>query len=167
MIYFHFRFVFVTFIVFGSPGTYPVEFPIHSSGDAVMVRKFGAVLAGLVVIVVCLSVDAADEKTPTTKQVMKTVAGKEGLCAKCNAAGKDAKWEDAQKYAKQLSECCANLPKNKCPKGDAESWEKLSKQYAEQAAAINKAASDKDAEKFGQAIKTFTTACKTCHDAHK
>lgn len=118
-------------------------------------------------IALCLSVDAADEKAAPIKTVMKTVAGKEGLCAKCNAAGKDAKWEDAQKYAKQLTDCCANLPKNKCPKGDAESWAKLSKQYAEQAAAINKAATDKNAEAFGKAIKTFTSSCKTCHDAHK
>lgn len=129
-----------------------------------MVRKFGAVLAALAVVALC---QAAEEKTPTVKQVMKAVAGKNGLCAQCNTAAKAEKWEDAQKLAKQLTECCAALPKNKCPKGDADSWAKLTKQYAEQGAAINKAAADKDSKAFTSAIKSFTGSCKACHDAHK
>lgn len=133
-----------------------------------MVRKFGAVLAGFAAIALCLAADAADEKKAASiKDVMKTIAGKEGLCAKCGGAGKAEKWEDAQKFAKDLAACAANLPKNKCPKGDAASWEKLSKQYAEQAAAVSKAAEAKDAKEFGAALKTFTGSCKACHDAHK
>ena len=130
-----------------------------------MLRTFGAVVVG--VVAVCLVAGAADDKTPKIKDVMKTVAGKDGLCAKCNAAAKDDKWEDAQKLAKQLTECGAALAKNKCPKGDGESWTKLSKQYAEQTVAISKAAEAKDAKEFGTAIKTFVGSCKTCHDAHK
>jgi hypothetical protein len=131
-----------------------------------MVRKLGAVVAGLAVVVLCLSA-GADEKTPTIKEVMKSVAGKEGLCAKCNTAGKGEKWEDAQKLAKQLSECGVALTKTKCPKGDADSWKKLTKAYCENTAAVKKAADDKDTKAFGAAIKTFTGSCKGCHDAHK
>lgn len=132
-----------------------------------MVRKFGAVLAGLAMLVVCLAVDAADEKAPTIKEVMKAVSAKDGLCAKCNAAAKGEKWEDAQKLAKELTACGAALGKNKCPKGDAESWAKLTKQYAEQSEAIKKAADAKDSKAFSEAIGTFTKSCKACHDAHK
>lgn len=132
-----------------------------------MVRKLGAVFAGLAVVALCLSAGAADDKVPTIKEVMKAATGKTGLCAKCNEAAKAEKWEDAQKLAKQLSECGAAMPKNKCPKGDAKSWEKLSKQFADDTAAINKAAQDKDSKAFAAAIGTFTKSCKTCHDAHK
>lgn len=133
-----------------------------------MLRKFGAVFAGFAVMVACVAVDAADEKAAPTKTVMKTLFAKEtGLCGKCAAAGKGEKWDDAQKLAKTLSECAANLPKNKCPKGDAESWAKLTKEFAELADAVNKAAESKDKDKFAAAIKAFTGTCKTCHDAHK
>lgn len=132
-----------------------------------MIRKCGAVLAGLAMVAICLSVDAAQDKTPTIKEVMKTVAGKEGLCAKCNAAAKGEKWEDAQKLAKQLTECAAALAKNDCPRGEAESWKKLTKQYAEQAEAVKKAADAKDSKEFGTAIGAFTKSCSACHDAHK
>jgi len=132
-----------------------------------MLRKAGMMFAGVVAVVLVVGTALAEEKTPTIKQVMKTVAGKQGLCAQCAAAGKGMKWEDAQKLAKSLTACCANLPKNKCPKGDAASWEKLSKQYAEQAAAVQKAADDKDAQAFTAALKTFTSSCGACHKAHK
>ncbi len=132
-----------------------------------MLRKFGAVFAGLAMVVVCLAGNAADEKGPAVKDVMKTVAGKEGLCAKCNAAAKVEKWEDAQSFAKKLNDCGVALTKTPCPKGDAESWKKLTKQYCEQTVAVNKAATDKDAKAFGAAIKTFTSSCKSCHDIHK
>ncbi|MCE9564854.1 MAG: cytochrome c [Planctomycetes bacterium] len=133
-----------------------------------MIRKFGAVLAGFAMVALCIAVDAADDKSPTTKEIMKTVFAKEtGLCGKCVAAGKAEKWEDAQKLAKTMAECGAALPKNKCPKGDADSWAKLTKEFAEQTEAISKAAEAKDAVKFAAAVKTFTGSCKACHDAHK
>jgi hypothetical protein len=132
-----------------------------------MLRKFGAVFAGLAVVALCLSGNAADEKAPAIKDVMKTVAGKDGLCGKCAGAAKAENWEEAQKLAKKLNECGVALTKTSCPKGDAESWKKLTKQYCEQTAAVNKAATDKDPKAFGAAIKTFTGSCKGCHEAHK
>jgi len=132
-----------------------------------MVRKFGALLAGLAVVVVCVAVNAADEKKLSIKEVMGVVKGKDGLCAKCNAAGKDAKWEDAAKVSKKLVEAGEALAKNECPKGDAKSWEKLTKQYVEQTKAIDKSVADKDSKAFGTAIKAFTDACTPCHKAHK
>jgi len=134
-----------------------------------MIRKFGALLTGFAVAALCVAVDAADEKKPPTiKEVMKAVAAKEtGLCGQCAAAAKAEKWEDAQKLAKKMAECASALPKNKCPLGDAESWAKLTKQYAAQAEAVSKAAESKDTEKFNDALKTFTGSCKACHEAHR
>ena len=135
-----------------------------------MLRKAGIALAGVIALVPILGTAAADEKTPSIKEIMKTVASskaEKGLCAKCADAGKSANWDEAQKLAKTLTECCANLPKTKCPKGDAASWEKLTKQYAEQSKAIAKAADDKDAKAFGDAISAFTRACSNCHMNHK
>ena len=136
-----------------------------------MLRKAGWMFAGTLAVVLVLGGANADEKkTPLINEIMKAIGGtktEKGLCGKCAAAGKDEKWEDAQKLAKSLSECCANLPKNKCPKGDADSWEKLSKQFAEQAKAIEKAAADKDSKAFGESIETFTKACGACHMAHR
>jgi hypothetical protein len=97
---------------------------------------------------------------------MKAVGGankEKGLCGKCADAAKAEKWDEAQKLAKTLSECCANLPKNKAPKGDAEKWDKLAKAFAEQGEAIKKAADDKDSKAFNEAVGTFVKACGTCH----
>jgi len=131
-----------------------------------MIRKFGAVFTGFAVMAMCIAVDAADDKTPTTKEIMKTLF-KDGTCKKCAEAGKAEKWEDAQKLSKVVAECGAALAKNKCPKGDAESWAKLTKEFAEQTEALNKAAEAKDSAKFDAAAKAITGSCKACHDAHK
>jgi len=133
-------------------------------------RKAGFVFGAMVAIVLAFGTATADEKVPNIKKIMQTVAGskkEKGLCAKCAEAGKAAKWDDAQTLSKSLSECVANLPKNACPKGDEKSWEKLSKAFAEQAKVIEKAASDKDAKKLGEAVGAFTKACGECHKAHK
>lgn len=137
-----------------------------------MLRKAGMVFAATLGLVIVLGSVSADEKkdTPSIGTIMKAIAGnktEKGLCGKCIAAGKDQKWEDAQKLAKSLCECVANLPKNKCPKGDADSWEKLSKAFAEQAKVIQKAADDKDSKAFNEAVGSFTKQCGACHMAHK
>jgi hypothetical protein len=133
-------------------------------------RKAVMLFAGVVGLVVVLGTSMAAEDTPTIKEIMKTIADtktEKGLCSKCKSAVKEKKWDDAQSLAKSLSECAANLPKNKCPKGDAKSWEKLSKQFADQADAIKKAADDKDEKAFNKAVGDFTKACSACHMAHK
>jgi cytochrome c556 len=132
-----------------------------------MLRKFVLVFACAVGTTLVLGQVGAEEKAPGIKEIMKTVAGKEGLCAKCNAAAKGENWDDAQKLARSLAECGVKLTKTKCPKGDAESWEKLSKKYCADAAAVSKAAEKKDTKEFAAAIGTFTKSCKGCHEAHK
>lgn len=133
-------------------------------------RKAGFVFGAMIAAVLALGSSAADEKVVPIKTIMKTIAGskkEKGLCGKCIEAGKGEKWEDAQKLSKDLANCVANLPKNPCPKGDGKNWEKLSKLWAEQAKAIQKAADDKDAKAFNEATAAFTKACGACHKEHK
>lgn len=133
-----------------------------------MLRKAGMMFAGTLALVAVLgSAAAQDDKTPSISKIMKTFSGKNGVCAKCAAAGKAANWDDAQKYAKSLTQCGANLGKNKCPRGDADSWEKLTKKFAEQTAAIEKAAAAKDAAALNDAVGAFTKSCGACHSVHK
>ena len=71
-----------------------------------MLRKSGLMFVGMVSLVIALGTATADEKTPTVKEIMKAVAGsktQKGICAKCDAAGKDMKWEDAQKQIGRAS----------------------------------------------------------------
>ncbi len=134
-------------------------------------RKAGIVFGGMVALVLAIGTATADEKdVPSIKQIMQKVGGvnkAKGLAAKCSDAAKGAKWEDAQKLSKSLSECCANLPMHKAPKGDAKKWEKLAQQFAEQSKAIEKAAEDKDAKAIGTELGAFFKACGTCHAEYK
>ncbi|MGL4420095.1 MAG: cytochrome C [Gemmataceae bacterium] len=107
------------------------------------------------------------KKTPSIKAVMKAMNGEKGLVAKANKASAEEKWEDAVKYGKDAKEFGEALGKNKAKKGDAESWEKLTKEYAEVATAIAEGAEKKDADAVKKAAEKFKKACSTCHDAHK
>lgn len=112
-------------------------------------------------------VQADDKKAPTTKEIMKKLPGKEGLVAKAAALGKEEKWDEAAKLSADIKEHGAALGKNKPKKGDADSWEKLTKKYADTTAAIDTAIAKKDAKALTDGVKAFGGMCKSCHDAHK
>ncbi len=137
-----------------------------------MVRKLVAVcvVAALTVAVSVGSQKDGEEKTPTTKEIMQKVNGKKdapGLCKRCAEAGKAEKWEDAQKTAKELMDLGKVIHKNKPPKGDAESWEKMTKKFAENTKAILEASEKKDVKAHAAAIKAFTDSCMACHMEHR
>jgi cytochrome c556 len=133
-------------------------------------QKAGLVFGGMVALVLAFGTASAEEKSPSIKQIMQTVAGvkkEKGLCGKCSDAAKAEKWDDAQKLAKALNECCASLPKHPAPKGDEKKWEELAKKFAEQAQVIAKATDEKDPKAVSEAIGAFTKACGTCHMSFK
>ena len=135
-----------------------------------MVRKAGLLFAGMAGLVIGLGGAVGQEADVDVHEIMHTVGGtkkEKGACFKCAAAGKAMKWDEAQKYAKELAACGAAIGKNKCPKGDPKSWEKYTKRFAEQTQAIAKAADAKDATAFNVAIGAFTKSCKECHGVHK
>lgn len=135
-----------------------------------MVRKAGLLFAGMAGLVICLGGAVGQDKDIDVHEIMHTVGGtkkEKGICFKCATAGKAMKWDEAQKYAKELAACGVAIGKNKCPKGDPKSWEKLTKRFGENTQAIAKAADAKDAKAFNAAIGTFTKSCKECHSVHR
>lgn len=126
-----------------------------------------AVIAGLGIVLPSL---AEQDKDPTIKDIMKKAnGGSKGLCAIIGAdlKGKDIKWEAVQKDSKELAACVAFLTKNKPPKGEQDSWDKLTKEYIANAKALAEAAEKKDAKEALAAHKKLVAACMGCHTAHK
>jgi hypothetical protein len=108
----------------------------------------------------------ADDKLPDIPEIMKKGHAKtDGYIAKIRAAAKDEKWEDANKYAKSLELLGEALGKNKPPKGDAESWKKLTEKYVDNTKLVLKGTEDKDAKAVNKGLGGIN--CMECHRAHK
>jgi hypothetical protein len=79
-------------------------------------------------------------------------------------------WETIQPQAKEYLELTSSLAKYDPPRGTKESWTKLTDAYTEKAAALDKAAKDKNkaaALAAHQALSTTSTTCATCHQQHR
>jgi hypothetical protein len=142
-----------------------------------MRRILAAIAVGAAALTLTLSGAQAQDKKKkddkkkemTIKDVMKAQNGKTGLGAKLSAAAKAEKWEDAEKIGKQFKELGDALAKQTPPKGEKESWEKLTKAYSEAGTAAAEAAGKKDGKALADAAKHFNpgASCKDCHSAHK
>jgi hypothetical protein len=113
---------------------------------------------------------ADEEKEPTIKEIMtKAHKGGNSLIQKLGKELKadDPEWETIQKQTKELVKLGTSLGKNDPPKGEKESWEKLTKEYLENAQSLEKSAKDKNKEKATEVQKTLTKSCMACHKAHK
>ena len=126
----------------------------------------------LAAVLVFSPLGAQDTKTPDIKSVMKKLnAGPNSLTANL---GKDLDedkpdWDDIKKETKEFVTFAEALGKNKAPKGDADHWGKLTKEYLENAKALDAAADKKDKKAAVTAHKKLAapTTCKNCHDEHK
>jgi cytochrome c556 len=117
-----------------------------------------------------LPVGAADDKTPSISDIMKKCnGGPKGLCAMIGKGlqAKEPNWDEIQKEAKELVECAAFLPKNKPPKGEQASFEKLAKGYVDIAKDLQAAADKKEQKDAAAAQKKLTGTCMDCHKAHR
>lgn len=111
---------------------------------------------------------AADDKLPDISEIMKKGHAKtDGYVAKIKEATKGEKWEDAQKYAKDLNILGEALGKNKPPKGDEKSWKALTDKYADATKKVLKGAEDKDAKAVSAGLGAIGGSCGGCHKAHK
>jgi cytochrome c556 len=124
-----------------------------------------AVAVGLLVGVV----GAADDKPPSISDVMKKVNGKAGLGKAVGKAltGATVDWDDVQKKTKEIAEQIEFLSKNEPPKGSKESWEKLTKAYAEAVRKLDEAAKKKDKAGVTATQTTIGGSCRSCHTAHR
>jgi len=93
--------------------------------------------------------------------------GADAQKARVTEAVKAAKWDDAQKAAKELADNGALLPKATPKRGDAASWEEKSKKYAENTKALYEATVKKDAAATKASLDTLNGSCMACHNNHK
>ena len=139
-----------------------------------MTRKFGILAlltaAAFAVTDFVYAEDKKKDEVPAIKDCM-AFQGKDGLAKKIETAAKAEKWEDAQKISAELTKLGEALGKN-TPKKNAdkkEDWEKLTKKFADQTAAVEKAAKEKKTDDVSKAIKTLTDNknCMACHGTFK
>jgi hypothetical protein len=132
-------------------------------GLAAMIGLLAVVLTGTEAI---FAEDKKDEKVPTLKEIMeKGHAKTDGYITKIREAAKDGKWDDAKEYAKTLAFFGENIGKLTPPKGDAKSWEALTKKYADNTKAAHKATETKDVKAVNKALGGIN--CAECHKVHK
>jgi hypothetical protein len=105
---------------------------------------------------------------PDIKTIMKKVNGKGAICGKVGAdlKAKEPKWDEIADLAKEWVPLAKAMGKNDPPKGDKESWKKLTDAYAKAADDLETAAKDKDLKAAQTAMKTLT-ACMGCHKLHR
>ncbi|HEY7312537.1 MAG TPA: hypothetical protein VH643_24450 [Gemmataceae bacterium] len=127
-----------------------------------------AVLMGMVVSWTPSS--AEDDKELSIKAIMtKAHKGGNSLLA---TVGQDLKaadpdWDDVQMKTKELVKLGTSLGKNEPPKGDKESWEKLTKSYLDTAKQLDAATRAKEKSKAVTAHTKLTKMCMACHKVHK
>lgn len=111
---------------------------------------------------------AADDKLPDISEIMKKGHAKtNGYVDKIKGAAKSGKWEDAQKYAKDLSILGEALGQNKALKGDEKSWKAQTAKYADNTKKLLKATEDKDAKAVNASVGALGNSCGGCHKAHR
>jgi hypothetical protein len=116
------------------------------------------------------AVEAQGDKPPPIKEIMGKLNKPTGLYYSIGAELKsDAPdWAEIQPQSKEVAQLAAALGKNKPPKGDEKDWAKLTKDYAANAAALQKAIAAKDKTAAKAAFdKMGGKLCMTCHEAHK
>jgi hypothetical protein len=134
-------------------------------------KRFVVWVLGLVVVLVLTAlVPARDDKPSEIKEIM-TKVNKTGTGLYANVVTElradDTNWDAVKKDTKEIARLTAPLGKLDPPKGDKDSWQKLTKAYADntKALAAAAAASDKDAAKA--ASEKIGKSCDVCHMAHR
>lgn len=118
-------------------------------------------------VTLTLTAVAADDKVPSTKEIMGKANTPKGLVKTIATAAKGEKWDAVAKDAEQLKAYGEALGKNKPKKGEAESWEKLAGAYKASTAAIAAGVEKKDAKAVADAAAAIGKSCGACHSAHK
>jgi hypothetical protein len=132
-------------------------------------KRFTVLLTALT-LSFAAAAEAKDDKPSEIQELMGKLNKPTGLFY---AIGKelregDPMWADIQPAAKEVAKEAARLGKLTPPKGDKDSWAKLTKEYADNAAALEKAVAGKNQAAAKAAFaKIDEPNCKKCHDAHR
>jgi len=127
-----------------------------------------AAMAAAFALLTVFSAGAADN--PDIETIMKKVNAKKGglhaaLMSDLKAGTVD--WDAASKKSKEYYDLVSSLGKNDPPKGDKKSWEKLTKDYTDNAKALADACGKKDKSGATGALGKISNSCMTCHRAHR
>ena len=79
----------------------------------------------------------------------------------------DPEWGEIQKNTKELVVLGGALGKTTPPKGDKQSWSRLTQQYLAGVKALDAAAQRKDKSAAQEAQKRLMSSCSACHKAHR
>ena len=116
------------------------------------------------------AVNADDKETPTTKEIMKKLHGGNDALLKATQTKLKAgtvDWDAVQTDSKTIKELGEAMGKNEVKKGTKESWEKLTKAYADTATKLSEAAEKKDKAAATQSLTKLGGSCMACHRVHK
>jgi len=133
-------------------------------------KRATVLLTALALSLAAASAEAQGDKPPAVKDIMGKLNKPTGLYFNIGKELResDPMWAEVQRDAKEVARLAAVLGKNAPPKGDKESWDKLTKEYAANAAALEKATAAKDQAAARAAYaKMGGEACNTCHKAHR
>lgn len=112
---------------------------------------------------------AADGPEPIEKIMSTLHKGKKSPMATLKGALKSQSpdWTVVQKETKTYAKLAADMPKNDPPKGDAASFKKLAKTYADNAKSLDDAAKKEDLASAKTAFGKIGRSCMECHKAHR
>jgi hypothetical protein len=113
--------------------------------------------------------EGRDEKAPTTKDIMGKVGKPTGLYPSVAKELREADpiWEEVQQQTKEMTKLLATLGQATPPKGDRESWGKLTRAFADNAKALETAAAKMDLKAARDVSKKMNDSCKGCHTVHR
>lgn len=115
---------------------------------------------------------AQDEKKKeqSISGIMKRLHGKEKgalASAKTALAADPVDWTAVKKASRPIAALSKAMAVMDPPKGDKESFEKLSNSYHDNAVLLVDAAKSEDAPKAKEAVGKLGMSCGACHKAHK
>ena len=132
-------------------------------------KRIATVALALLAALLTVPVPAQTEKVPDIKEIM-AKANKPGghyFALRRDLKDESPPWDEVQASAKALSKLAVALSKNTPPKGDKASWERLTKNYAANARALDEAARKKDRKAAALVVTRIKNSCNACHDVHR
>jgi cytochrome c556 len=79
----------------------------------------------------------------------------------------DTNWDQVKKDTKEIARLTATLGKLDPPKGEKDSWQKLTKTYADNTKVLDAAAAKMDKEAAKAVAAKLGESCDACHKVHR
>jgi cytochrome c556 len=115
------------------------------------------------------AVEAQNDNAPQTRDIMGKVGKPTGLFNNVARELKEADpmWDEVQQQTREMTQLLALLGKAAPPKGDKDSWARRTREFADNAKVLEKAATKMDLKAAREVSKKMGDSCKGCHDVHR